>query len=489
MNQVGMFRNVSRVGGILIPAVLVGLCACFAPSEEGDEAVASAGDELVAGEQTIFDSAIPNVPADPDTADVELGLKFRSSAAGKVTGVRFFKGTGNTGTHVGSLWSAAGVRLGTVTFANESASGWQLARFASPIAVSPNTTYVVSYHAPRGHYAGDNQGMASARTSGALTGLADGQDGPNGVYRYGSSGMPRDSYLASNYYVDVVFRPETMPVADAGVTDSGSTDAVTAATTYGWQLTSSNTGLSGVGIDRNTLPVYTGSISSGMTLSMVKINSTVDLSKLSNVTLDRVWLRPTNDRYALIVGPGTVIKDSDLDGSGYPIDQERIGIYSNTSSGTTYSIQGVNITGMSIGAWLDGSGTGTMTDSYLHGFTSIGAHVDGFTRRAGSGPLTISRCRIDTSGNYVTGAFFLQTTWGSPVGGVTVQDTYLEGEGYVFTLSNTGAGIAFGAKNVRVRAAGWGAVTSGGPITYNAWDVYTYDPTKADAKGVFIDHQ
>jgi len=219
----------------------------------------------------------------------------------------------------------------------------------------------------------------------------------------------------------------------------------------------------------------------------VRINRLVDLSRLSNVTLDRVWLRPTDNRTALVLGPGTVIKDSDIDGSG-SVQGERIGIYGNVSSGS-YAIERVAITGVSVGAWLDGSASGTMADSYVHDMISInGAHVDGFTRRAGSGPLRILRSRIDASGGYVTGAFFLQNTWGGPVAGVTVEDSYLEGEGYVLTLDNRSDGVSVGLKNVRIRSIGWGPITtSTAPITFTQWsDVYRYDPTKTDAKGTVI---
>ena len=48
----------------------------------------------------------PTVAADSDTAAVELGVKFRADQDGFVTGIRFYKGTGNTGTHTGSLWSS-----------------------------------------------------------------------------------------------------------------------------------------------------------------------------------------------------------------------------------------------------------------------------------------------------------------------------------------------------------------------------------------------
>src|SRR4051812_2835355 len=64
-------------------------------------------------------SAVPVNPAENDADAVEVGVKFRSDTDGYVTGVRFYKGSGNTGTHVGHLWSVAGTSLGTVTFTGE----------------------------------------------------------------------------------------------------------------------------------------------------------------------------------------------------------------------------------------------------------------------------------------------------------------------------------------------------------------------------------
>jgi hypothetical protein len=124
-----------------------------------------------------------------------------------VQGVRFYKGTGNTGTHTGALWSRTGTRLALVTFTNETSQGWQQARFASSVAISPNTTYVVSYHAPVGRYAVNTTRVATTgATNGPLTALRSGVDGANGVYRYGTSvAFPDQSFSASNYWVDVVF--------------------------------------------------------------------------------------------------------------------------------------------------------------------------------------------------------------------------------------------------------------------------------------------
>ena len=171
---------------------------------------------------TIFTSTqTPTVPADPDTDPIELGVKFRADQDGFVTGIRFYKGTGNTGTHTGSLWSSAGTRLATVTFTGETATGWQQATFASPVAVTANTTYVASYYAPNGRYAADDGYFAgSGVTNSPLTALQNGVDGGNGVYRYGTGGgFPNSTFSSTNYWVDLVFNPSGPDTTKPTVTD------------------------------------------------------------------------------------------------------------------------------------------------------------------------------------------------------------------------------------------------------------------------------
>src|SRR3954447_15676829 len=134
-------------------------------------------------------SSTPANPSEADPDAVEVGMKFRADSDGFVTGVRFYKGSGNTGTHVGHLWSATGTQLATATFSNESATGWQQVLFSSPVAINANQTYVVSYYAPNGHYADDANFFASSGADTApLHALRDGVDGANGVYRYGTGG-------------------------------------------------------------------------------------------------------------------------------------------------------------------------------------------------------------------------------------------------------------------------------------------------------------
>ncbi len=170
-------------------------------------ATAQAGGAVCATGCTVWMSSnIPKTLADSDTAAVELGVKFRSDIAGFVTGIRFYKGSANTGTHVGSLWAANGTRLASATFVNEVATGWQQVNFATPVAISANTLYVASYHAPKGGYSIDTEYFASAGADKApLHFPAGSASGGNGVYRYGTSGFPNQSWNSSNYWVDVVF--------------------------------------------------------------------------------------------------------------------------------------------------------------------------------------------------------------------------------------------------------------------------------------------
>ncbi len=138
-----------------------------------------------------------------DTSAVNLGVQFQSSSGGRVVGVRFYKYADNTGSHIGSLWSSSGALLATGTFTNETASGWQELDFSSPVTITANTTYVVSFHTDTGHYAVTGNGLGSAVANGPLTALAGG-----GVYAYGSANaFPSNTYNASNYWVDVVYSP------------------------------------------------------------------------------------------------------------------------------------------------------------------------------------------------------------------------------------------------------------------------------------------
>ncbi|MGC1850804.1 MAG: N,N-dimethylformamidase beta subunit family domain-containing protein, partial [Solirubrobacterales bacterium] len=165
---------------------------------------------------TIWDKSFSG-PQDNDSKAIELGVKFRADVAGFISGIRFYKTAGNTGTHVGRLWTLGGTQLGQVTFTGESGTGWQEAHFENPVAINAGTTYIAAYHAPVGRYASIEDYFKLVGTDNPpLHALADGVDGPNGIYKYGAagglfaSGGP-NTFHSENYLVDVVFEKKLAP--------------------------------------------------------------------------------------------------------------------------------------------------------------------------------------------------------------------------------------------------------------------------------------
>jgi hypothetical protein len=166
---------------------------------------------------TLFGTATPQTPVDPDTNSVTLGVQFYSTQAGTINGVRFYRGAkSSSGYQVGIFDGTSGARLAYKAVTTDPCATmpcWEEIDFASPLSISANKTYVSTYWVKGGHYAGDNQGLANKVTSGPLT--APGSSsiaGGNGVYIYGTKLLrPNSTYQASNYYVDVAFTPSAPP--------------------------------------------------------------------------------------------------------------------------------------------------------------------------------------------------------------------------------------------------------------------------------------
>src|SRR5262249_33658825 len=81
-------------------------------------------------------ASTPKVASTNDNSALELGVRFTSDVDGWISGVRFYKGTGNTGTHTGTLWSANGTQLTTGTFTNETSTGWQELVFPQAVQIT-----------------------------------------------------------------------------------------------------------------------------------------------------------------------------------------------------------------------------------------------------------------------------------------------------------------------------------------------------------------
>lgn len=173
---------------------------------------------------TVFTTQTPTNLSVDEGVPLELGMKFRASEDGFVTGVRFYKGTtSDNDTHIGRLWNiTGGMPLGSVTIPDDLTIGWKQATFPTPIAITAGTNYVVSYLTPLGRYAGDNfyfgpsgpgadgvdngplRALSHIEAGGNPGGDLDGNG--NGVFASGSM-FPSSSFRATNYWVDVVFAP------------------------------------------------------------------------------------------------------------------------------------------------------------------------------------------------------------------------------------------------------------------------------------------
>jgi hypothetical protein len=105
--------------------------------------------------------------------------------------------------HIGRVWDASGRQLGTATFTNETALGWQTAYLNTPVAISPNTKYIISVNT-NGYYVATNEGLSTPIVNGSLSTIADGADGV-----YGDIGhFPTSTYRNTNYFRDLLFVPQ-----------------------------------------------------------------------------------------------------------------------------------------------------------------------------------------------------------------------------------------------------------------------------------------
>lgn len=168
---------------------------------------------------SLFGSGVLPVYTGLDVADgrsgtgltYEMGTKIAVDKTMRLTGIRFYKDAGETGTHIGRVWSSTGTQLGTATFASESASGWQTATLTSPITLTANTTYVVSVGL-NSRFVMSTSGLATSVVNGPLHSVAD---GANGVFGNSAGTFPTGSWSNSNYFVDAV-------VANVGQSNSPS---------------------------------------------------------------------------------------------------------------------------------------------------------------------------------------------------------------------------------------------------------------------------
>lgn len=158
--------------------------------------------------QTLLGDRVPGTTVQADTKAVEVGVRFRSNVPGTITALRFYRGTRNASGYVARLWTSSGTLLAQVPVTDGAIPGWQEVALPSPVAISANTLYVVSYYSSNGQFGRDVDGVLNAIVSGNLTAPSSASVGGNGVYVYATGGgFPTASYKNTNYWVDVRFVP------------------------------------------------------------------------------------------------------------------------------------------------------------------------------------------------------------------------------------------------------------------------------------------
>ena len=162
------------------------------------------------------DSLEPKVAADPDTVGVELGVKFRPQEPGTVTALQYYQGAKASGVTHATLWSPRGAVLARAGFTESNDAGWRTVRLPMPVQLDAGSTYVVSYHAPKGRYPSIGQDLTSERTQNGFV-LPAGA----GVYAYGdTSRFPTSTWQGSNYLVDIVYDPSGTSTPQTSMTTS-----------------------------------------------------------------------------------------------------------------------------------------------------------------------------------------------------------------------------------------------------------------------------
>jgi hypothetical protein len=214
-----------------------------------------------AATETLFTTQVPQIlnVSDGSTTNRELGIRFTSGVAGRITAIRFWKASRETGSHIGHLWNASGQLLASVSFVNETASGWQQQSLATPVAVNANTVYVVTVNTGNTYYATTHYAFANKILHLDLSSAV----GSNGVF--GPPGrFPIESYESSNYFRDVVFTPNTalgltsssgnLNFGNVNVRSSGS-QTITLTNTTSGTLTISKVAVTGTGFSVSAITV------------------------------------------------------------------------------------------------------------------------------------------------------------------------------------------------------------------------------------------
>jgi hypothetical protein len=476
------------VAGVVGLAAAVSVPLVWA-AQQGGDAVPAPGEVSFWSPGRAVDGS-----TDTDGRAVELGLRFTSGVAGSVTGVRFYKPRRERGKHTGSLWDDQGSRLATATFSSETRSGWQQARFSRAVPVVAGRTYTVSYHTDDGIYLSKEHGLATGLRAGPLVAGPDG-----GVYTYAGSAFPTDVWHASNYFVDVLFRPSSgsgpvsvpvpsspaaSPTQSASPSAAPSTARPTSPTgappTGPTQVPTgfpdaSNTGVpKGTSLTKRSEPMVVRQ--DGTVIDAVDLTGYIDVYA-NNVVIRRSKISGTS-WWGVNLRAGyanLTVEDCEIFGNG--VQQMQYGI---ASAGGWVTARRNNVHTISNGIDVP---IGLIEDNYVHDPKYFaGDHTDTIMSEGGAPKGTTLTIRHNTAVNTLnqTGAVALFADWG-PQHDVVVERNLLVGGGYSLYAGAAGSSNLRIVDNVFSRrvwpnggyygpVAHWDAAGSGNVWQGNHWE-------------------
>lgn len=279
----------------------------------------------------------------------------------------------------------------------------------------------------------------------------------------------------------------------------------------GWELTTTNIGLTPHGLVGSSLPVYSGpsTIPAGTTISERRITTPINVSA-GNITIEKCLINPTTRLseaivYATYPQGNITIRDCEIDGSNLP-EVVREGAYGFQGGGNLYRNY-IHDVGIGIGMMSstntrdfgDIPNTITVENNYVHDlFHYSDAHHEAGTVRdfvMGTGNTRLMTWRgnwLEADSLFVSGGLFLQATW-EDIHNLTVVDNMLAGEGWNMDLMESPGSTVY--SNVRAinnrflpgTREYYGPANTQNGVGFAEWtENYMYDATAADNRGAFV---
>lgn len=189
-----------RVTFAAIAALSLAACADSGPTLQKAPPAAPLLDIVWGPTDSIFTSQVPGETLDAGPDGWGVATVFTAEDTLLITGFRFYKAVGETGTHTAKLWTSGGSLLASKQFTSETPSGWQRTTLPSTVQI-PDGNYVVSV----------NTNAYQVKSSGyfASNGSINRSDleATGGRYGQPKSNFP-SSTSSSAFFVDVLYRPK-----------------------------------------------------------------------------------------------------------------------------------------------------------------------------------------------------------------------------------------------------------------------------------------